>query len=455
MEKVCVLILAAGEGKRMKSKTAKVLNKIMFKPMIDYVIDAGSRITDDKITVIAGHKKEDIINYLGNKVNFAFQEEQKGTGHAVMMAKDIIVDSGASTTVVLNGDMPQITGETLEKVLNYHNSGKCQVTVVGASFEDPTGYGRLVISGSELEKIVEHKDCNEKQLKIKEINAGIYFFDTKYLLNALKLVKNDNAQGEYYLTDTIEIIKKMGGKAGAFIVENKNEIAGCNNRFELSEADKSIRMRINRKLMEEGVTIINPENTYIGENVRIGQDTVVYPGVVIKGNTVIGEDCEITSDSRIEDSEIGNNVNIAISTIISSKVGNNVNVGPYAYIRPDSEIGNNVKIGDFVEVKKSKIDEGTKVAHLTYIGDAEVGKNVNFGCGTVVVNYDGIKKHKTIIGDNVFVGCNTNLVSPVKVGNDTFIAAGSTITDEIPDNAFSIARARQVNKEGWVKPKDR
>lgn len=450
-----VLILAAGEGKRMKSKTAKVLNKVLFKPMIDYVLKAAEGITDSKITVVAGHKKEDLIDYLGDRADFAYQDEQKGTGHAVMMAKDEIIKADAKTTVVLNGDMPQITSETLKKVLKYHNENNLMVTVVGAAYENPTGYGRLVIKDGVLEKIVEHKDCTEKQLSIKEINAGIYFFDTKYLLNSLKLIKNDNAQGEYYLTDTIEVIKEMGGKAGAYIVENREEIAGCNNRFELSEADNNLRMRVNKKLMEDGVTIINPENTYIEDGVKIGMDTVIFPGTVIKGNTVIGEDCEISSNCSIENCELGNGVKINISTLVDSKIGNNVNIGPYAYIRPQSEICDNVKIGDFVEVKKAKIDEGTKVSHLTYIGDAEVGKNVNFGCGTVVVNYDGKNKHKTIIGDNVFVGCNTNLVSPVKVGNNTFIAAGSTITDEVPDDAFAIARARQVNKENWVKPKDR
>lgn len=447
-----VLILAAGEGKRMKSKTAKVLNKVCFKPMIDYIIRAAKAVTDEKPVVIAGHKKEDIEAYLKDSVSYAYQYEQKGTGHAVMMAERFLEKD---EIVVLNGDMPLISPETLKKAVDFHRNGDFSVTVVGAEFENPAGYGRLVIKDNVLEKIVEHKDANEEELKIKYINAGIYIFKGEDLGYALGKINNNNAQGEYYLTDTVEIIKNDMKKAGAYIVEDKNEIMGCNTRAELAQADAYMRERINRKLMENGVTIIDPKCTYIEDTVEIGRDTVIYPGAVITGNTKIGEDCEVLSSSNIYESEIGNGVSIKTSTVLESVIGDNTTVGPYAYIRPLSKIGKNCRIGDFVEIKKSTIDDGTKVSHLTYVGDSTVGKNVNFGCGTVTVNYDGINKFKTTIGDNCFIGCNANLVAPVTVEDNSFIAAGSTITDTVPENGFAIARARQVNKENWVKPKDR
>ena len=446
-----VIILAAGEGKRMKTKTAKVLNKVCFKPMIEYIIRAAEEITSKKPVLVIGHKAEEIKEYLGDRADYALQEEQLGTGHAVMSAMEFVENNNSNTVVVLNGDMPQITADTLKSAIAHHETEGFGVTVVGASFENPTGYGRLVTKEGKLLKIVEHKDCTGEELEIKEINAGIYLFNAKELKEALPKLKNNNSQNEYYLTDTIELI----GNAGAYIVEDKNEVAGCNTKVELAEADRNMRLKINRKLMEKGAVIINPECTYIEDSVEIGTDSVIYPNCIITGRTVIGEDCEVLEGSRIENSIIADGVSVKTSTLLECEIGKGTTVGPYAYVRPQTKVGEKCRIGDFVELKKAIIGNGTKVSHLTYLGDAIIGERVNFGCGTVAVNYDGVNKHQTIIGNDAFIGCNANLVAPVTIGDNSFIAAGSTITDEVPDDAFAIARQRQTTKLGWKKPKDR
>ena len=300
-------------------------------------------------------------------------------------------------------------------------------------------------------KNIEHKDADDKEKLVKEINTGIYCFTGKALKKGLSLLKNDNAQGEYYLPDTLEIILKDGGRVNAMAADSADEFAGVNSRMQLADAEKYMRRKINLMHMENGVTMIDPERTYIEAGVKIGCDTVLLPGVVLEGNTVIGEDCVVGPDSRLTNVTLGKGVKFQYSTAIDSSVDDNTTVGPYAYIRPDCHIGKNVKIGDFVEVKNSLVGDGTKVSHLTYIGDSDVGERINFGCGTVTVNYDGHKKFRTVIGDDVFIGCNTNLVAPVKVGSGSYIAAGSTITDDIPENCLAIARERQINKTGWVK----
>ncbi|MGL4873984.1 MAG: bifunctional UDP-N-acetylglucosamine diphosphorylase/glucosamine-1-phosphate N-acetyltransferase GlmU, partial [Clostridium sp.] len=323
-------------------------------------------------------------------------------------------------------------------------------TLLSALVEDPTGYGRIIRDeNNDVLKIVEHKDCNEEELKVNEMNAAMYCFDIEALLDALSKISNENVQGEYYLTDAIEIIKENGDRVGAVITDYEDTL-GVNSRAQLAEAEEILRDRINLIHLTNGVTLIDPKATYIGADVVIGKDTVLYPNTILEGNTTIGERCTILQNSRIKNSIIENNTTVESSVILDSKIGENTSVGPFAYIRPESTIGNDVKIGDFVEVKKSTIGNGTKVSHLTYIGDAEVGSKCNFGCGTVVVNYDGKEKHKTIIGDNSFIGCNTNLVSPVKVGDNTYIAAGSTITNEVSEGDLAVARARQRNIKGWA-----
>lgn len=443
------LILAAGEGKRMKSETSKVLHKVCGKEMVNHVIDIMREAGFEDVNVIVGRSKEQVMEKTSSRnVSYSVQEEQLGTGHAVLCAKEFL-EGKEGTVAIFTGDAPLVRVETVSAMMESHEEGAYSATLLTSVIDDPTGYGRIKRTGTDVEKIIEHKDCSEEELNLKEINAGMYLFDAKELLNALALLKNDNAQGEYYLTDVIEIMKKNQLKVGAVITEF-DETRGVNSRVQLAEAEAILRKRINHFHMENGVTLIDPLSTYIGADVVIGNDTIIYPNNILEGKTMIGKGVLLHPNNRIEDSVIEDEVTIASSVILSSKVGRKTTVGPFAYIRPDSVIGEKVKVGDFVEIKKSTIGNGTKISHLTYIGDAEVGEHVNFGCGTVVVNYDGKNKYKTVVEDNAFIGCNTNLVAPVTVGEGAFTAAGSTITDNVPKESLGIARAKQVNKEGWV-----
>jgi len=452
MQDLVTVILAAGAGTRMKSSTAKVLHKICGQPMLAYVIDAARKAGSGEVIAVLGHQAEQVREAVKD-VAFVLQERQLGTGHAVMQARPLL-EGKAGTVLVLYGDTPLITGDTLKQAYEAHLQNKNQVTVITAHVQDPTGYGRIVRDqGGRIRAIVEHKDATEEQRAIHEINSGMYFFEIPALLKALDKLNNDNSQGEYYLTDTIEIILNDNGSAGAFLINDSTEILGINDRAQLAEAEKIMHDRIVHAHMKNGVTFILPETSVIGSQVEIGRDTVIYPGTILEGNTRIGEQCVIGPYSRIVDSTIGNDVHVMNSVILESEIGEKTKVGPFAYLRPGSRIGCNVKIGDFVEVKKSEIGDNTKVSHLTYIGDAQIGKNVNMGCGVVVVNYDGVKKHKTVVGDYAFVGCNVNLVSPVEVKEHAYIAAGSTITEEVPAYSLAIARNRQTIISDWVKRK--
>lgn len=449
----CAIILAAGKGKRMKSSMPKVVHKVCGKEMVNHVIDNVRKANIEDVNLVIGKGSEIVKEHTENRnITYSMQKEQLGTGHAVICAEEFLKDK-KGTVAIFTGDAPLITSETIEKLFKFHNDGKYSATLISAIVENPAGYGRIIRETSgEVKKIVEHKDCNEEELKVNEINSGMYCFDIEVLLDSLKGLNNNNSQGEYYLTDVIEIIKKSGKKVGAIVVPYE-EIMGVNSRVQLSDAEKVMRKRINNKHMVNGVTFIDCDSTYIDADVEIGNDTTIYPGCVIQGNTKIKENCILYSNSRIFNSIIESGVTVENSVILESHVGEGTTVGPFAYIRPETKIGKSARIGDFVEIKKSSIGDNTKVSHLTYIGDAEVGSKCNFGCGTVVVNYDGQKKQKTIIGDNAFIGCNTNLISPVKVNNNTYIAAGSTITNEVPEGSLAIARAKQINKEGWVDKK--
>ena len=448
----CAMILAAGQGKRIKSDLPKVLHKVCGKEMVNHVIDTMRVANLNDVNIIIG-KGADLVKERTKSRNvfYSLQEEQLGTGHAVKCAKDFL-QGKKGVVAIFTGDAPLIMADTVEKLINTHIEKGNSVTILTSVIQNPTGYGRVIRKNEDVEKIVEHKDCNEEELKVNEVNAGMYCFDIEELLTSLERLSNNNAQGEYYLTDVIEILKSQNKKIGAMITDFEETI-GVNSRVELSIAEDILKKRINKKHMENGVTIIDTNNTYIGADVKIEQDVIIYPGNIIEGNTEIGCNTVIYPNSRISDSIIGTNVEIQSSVILESKIGNDTTVGPFAYIRPESTIGDKVRIGDFVEIKKSVIGDETKVSHLTYIGDAEVGSGCNFGCGTVVVNYDGKSKNKTIIGDNSFIGCNTNLISPVEVKNNTYIAAGSTITIEVPEGALAVARAKQVNIKGWVKKK--
>lgn len=449
----CALILAAGEGKRMKSDTPKVLHKVCGKEMVNHVIDIMRKAKMEDVNVIVGKGAEKVKE--GSKsrnVSYSLQEIQLGTGHAVMSASEFLKGKNG-TVAIFTGDAPLIKEETVEKFLAFHEDGHFKASILTSVIDNPAHYGRVIrTSENEVLKIVEAKDCSEEEYKVKEINAGMYCFNIEALLNSLSKLNNNNAQGEYYLTDVIGILKSEGQKVGAMVTDFEETI-GVNSRVELAQCEAILRNRINRKHMDNGVTIVDPNSTYIGSDVVIGRDTIIYPNNVLEGNTVIKEGCVLYPNSRIKDSVIEENVDIQSSVILESTVGQGTTVGPFAYIRPESSIGKHARIGDFVEIKKSSIGDNTKVSHLTYIGDAEVGRNCNFGCGTVVVNYDGKKKYKTIIGDNAFIGCNTNLVSPVVVKDNAYTAAGSTITSEVPEGALAVARAKQVNIEGWVDKK--
>lgn len=443
------VILAAGMGTRMKSKMPKVLHKVCGKPLSKWVIDASKAAGADKVCAVVGHKAETVKEVLGDVCEFALQAEQKGTGHAVMQAIDVIKNSKGEV-VILNGDTPLITAETINKAIEYHKNNGNQATVITAIFDDATGYGRIVRDndGSVL-KIVEQKDASEEEKKINEVNSGMYVFDAQSLVYALDKITPNNAQGEYYLTDTLEILLSAGKKIGGYAISDNDEIRGINDRVQLNEAEKIMQKRINEYHMRNGVTMRNPESVYIEDGVEIGNDTEICQNVTIKSGTKIGSDCVIGSGSMLDRAVIHDGVDVLSSVILESEVDEGTHVGPFAYIRPNCHVGKEVKVGDFVELKNSNIDDGTKISHLTYIGDSDVGKRVNFGCGTVTCNYDGKKKYRTTIGDDCFVGCNTNFVSPINVGDGVYIAAGSTITEDIPENSLSIARARQVNKEGW------
>ena len=443
------IILAAGQGKRIQSNLPKVLHKACGKEMVNHVIDTMREAGIDDVNVIIGKGAKLVQDRTSSRnVTYSLQEEQLGTGHAVKCAKAFL-DGKSGVVAIFTGDAPLIKASTVKKLIDIHIANNNCATLLTSIVENPTGYGRIVRNDNAVEKIVEHKDCSEDELNITEINAGMYCFDIKNLLDALGKLSNNNAQGEYYLTDVIEIFKSNGEKIGA-MVTNFEETLGVNSRSELAVVENILRKRINKMHLDNGVTIIDPNNTYIGVDVKIGQDTIIYPGNVIEGDTVIGESCVIYPNSRVNNSIIEEGVEIQSSVILDSKIGKNTTVGPFAYIRPESNIGNSVRIGDFVEIKKSTIGDNTKVSHLTYIGDAEVGTSCNFGCGTVVVNYDGKKKHKTKIGNNVFIGCNTNLVAPVEVKDNSYTAAGSTITKEVPEGSLAVARARQKNIDGWV-----
>lgn len=449
----CSIILAAGEGKRMKSETPKVLHKVCGKEMINHVIDNIRKCGIEDINVVIGKGAEKVRKGTESRnITYSIQEEQLGTGHAVMSANEFL-NNKKGTVAIFVGDGPLITEDTVETLIRYHEEGNFSATILTTIMNDPLKYGRIIRNQvGEVEKIVEFKDCNDEELKVKEINSGMYCFDIELLQRTLGKLNNNNNQGEYYLTDVIEILKLEGEKVGA-IAATVEEVTAVNSKYELAIAEGIMRKRINIKHMDNGVIIIDPNSTYIECDVQIHKDTTIYPGNVIEGCSIIGEGCILYPNNRIRNSIIENYVTIESSVVLDTKIGESTTVGPFAYLRPETVIGKKVRVGDFVEIKKSTIGDGTKVSHLTYIGDAEVGSKCNFGCGTVVVNYDGKVKNKSIIGNNVFIGCNTNLVSPVEVEDDSYIAAGTTVTDKVPSGALAIGRVKQVNKENWVKNK--
>jgi bifunctional UDP-N-acetylglucosamine pyrophosphorylase/glucosamine-1-phosphate N-acetyltransferase len=445
----CAIILAAGKGTRMKSRLPKVLHKLGGKYMIEYVINGVRELGVEKLIAVIGHEAEMVRQALGEDVLYAVQKEQLGTGHAVLTAMPHIREEEGQVLVVC-GDTPLIKPETFKKLWDFHRENKAACTVLSAFLPDPAGYGRIVREEGRVVKIVEQKDASPEELSIHEINTGTYCFDLKSLRKALTLLTPNNAQGEYYLTDVLSILVSQGLKVKAVTAEDYQETMGINSRSQLAEAEKVLRERKIYQLMDEGINIIDPASTYIEQDVTIGRDTVIEPFTFLRGKTIIGSECIIGPEADIKDSIVGNGVNVNRTVMIEASVGDNCRIGPFAYLRPGTKLSHNVKIGDFVEIKKSNIGEHSKVPHLTYVGDAEVGKNVNIGCGTITCNYDGKHKYRTIIKDRAFIGSNTNLVAPVEVGEGAMIGAGSTVTKDVPPDGLAVAREKQVNIPGWA-----
>jgi len=444
------VILAAGQGTRMKSKLYKVLHHVGGKPMVQHVVDHVRKLNIDNIVTVIGHGAELVQAQLGDQSSYVLQEKQLGTAHAVMQAKDILEDK-EGITIVVCGDTPLIRAETMEALFKHHEETSAKATILTAWTNDPTGYGRVIRNQDGMvERIVEHKDATNEERLVKEINTGTYCFDNKALFSALSQVSNDNVQGEYYLPDVVEILKRAGEIVTAYQTDNFEETLGVNDRVALAEAERIFKKRTNEWHMRNGVTIMDPSTTYIGPDVEIGHDTTLYPGTILAGKTVIGADCLIGPHTEINNCLVGKATVIRQSVAYDSQIGNDVAIGPFAHIRPQSDIKDDVKIGNFVEIKKAVFGKGSKASHLSYIGDAEVGSNVNVGCGSITVNYDGKNKYLTKIEDNVFIGCNSNLIAPVTVGEGAYVAAGSTITEDVPGEALAIARAKQVNKEDYV-----
>jgi len=450
MSKIHAVVLAAGQGTRMKSKLHKVLHPVCGKPMVQHVVDTLVSMQVDNLIVVVGHGADAVRAQLGESVAYAFQEKQLGTAHAVQQAAPFLKDKDG-TTLLLYGDVPLLSKQTLDDLLHYHQEQQAAATVLTAVLPDPTGYGRIVRSeAGEILKIVEHKDATDEERAIREINTGIYCVDNQKLWSALAKVKNDNAQGEYYLTDCVAILRECGEKVVGFAAADPEETMGINDRVQLAEAEAYLRRRIIVSHMRNGVTIVDPASTYIEADVAIGADTVIQPGTFLRGRTTIGADCVIGPQADLKNVEVADQVTIQYSVLVDASVERESTVGPFAYVRPGTKIGPHVKIGDFVELKNARIGAGTKVPHLSYIGDAEIGEGVNIGCGTITVNYDGAVKHKTVVEDGAFVGCNSNLIAPVTVGHHAYVAAGSTIHQDVPANALAIARERQVNKPNYA-----
>lgn len=443
------IILAAGAGKRMKSRTNKVLHNLCGKPMVEHVINACQDIGISRFYVVIGRDASQVKEHLGDDYTYVLQEEQLGTGHAALQVKPYYQHE--PHVFVLCGDAPLITGATLERMQQIHLERNADVTLLTAIFPQPGDYGRVLRDAcGQVCGLVEAKDATLEQRAINEINTGFYCFRAERLFQALGQLTNNNAQGEYYLTDVIQAIYQSGGRVASCVLDDNNESLGINDRVRLAEAESVLRQRIRNKLMLAGVTFLQPETCLVDASVSIGQDTVIYPGVVLEGKTTIGRDCVIGPNTRLVDCQVGDSVSIEFSVARQSTLGDNCAIGPYAYLRPQTELAEGVKVGDFVELKNSQIGAGSKINHLSYVGDATIGAGVNVGAGTIFVNYDGQKKYRSVVEDGAFIGCNSNLVAPVHVGQSAYVAAGSTITKDVPNDSLAVARSRQENKEGWV-----
>ncbi len=449
---VAALILAAGKGTRMKSAVVKVLHPVSGRPMVDWPVMAARLAGADPLVLVVGHQADAVGDHFSSSadVRLAYQAEQLGTGHAVACARGEL-EGFAGTLLILCGDTPLLRGETLQNLIEHHRSGTAAVTVLTALLDEPSGYGRIVRDETgNVSRIVEHKDADLEELDIREVNSGIYCMESDFVFRHIDSLKPENAQGEYYLTDLVSRAVSNGLTCQALTVFDSDEIMGVNDRIQLAEASRILRRRINRELMLNGVTLIDPEQSFIDADVVIGPDTIIYPGCSVTGTTVIGSGCTIGQGVSINSCRIGDLCQIKAGSVLEdSELHHDVAVGPMAHLRPGTVLRDHVKIGNFVETKKAVMGPGSKASHLTYLGDAEIGSDVNIGCGTITCNYDGVNKHRTVIGDGAFIGSDVQLVAPVTVGRNSLVAAGTTVTADVPPDSLAIARVAQVNKDGW------
>ena len=448
--KLKTLILAAGKGTRMKSELPKVIHEVNGIPMISKIIKVLEVLKPEENILILGHKKEEVLKVVGEDADYVVQTEQLGTGHAVLQAKDKLKDYDGDV-MVLCGDTPLLREETLEELYKFHRDTDSVTTILTSIYDNPFGYGRIVKENGLVKAIVEEKEADTEIKKIKEVNAGVYCFKGRELFDALSKITNNNEKGEYYLTDVIGIQVGEGKKVQSFVLNDNIEILGVNSKVELAQASKVLRDRKNIDLMEKGAILIDPSAVYAEEDVVVGRDTVIYPGAILQGKTVIGENCQILGTTRIIDSTLGNDIKVESSVIEESILEDGVTMGPFAHLRPKSHLKEKVHVGNFVEVKKSTLEKGVKAVHLTYLGDAQIGEDTNIGAGTITCNYDGKNKFKTVIGKNSFIGSDSMLVAPVIIGENALVGAGSVITKDVPDNSLAVSRSKQIIKNDWRK----
>jgi bifunctional UDP-N-acetylglucosamine pyrophosphorylase/glucosamine-1-phosphate N-acetyltransferase len=453
-----VLVLAAGRGKRLRSKTIKLLHPVAGRPMVAHLLEAAAALRPARLITVIGHQATEVREALaGASSTFVLQKEQRGTGHAVLQAARQIGRATSGALLILNGDLPTLRVSTLRKLLRRHERSGAVLSLLTAEVEDPAGYGRMVRDArGEPLRIVEHRDTSPAERKIHEINCGIYCAQPDRLLRVLRRLRPDNAQGEYYITDAVRFLLERGEKVAALLHDDADEVLGVNTRQELARASETLYARKAAELQERGVTLLDAGRIWIDPRARIGRDCVIYPGVIIEGPTVLGEDCTVFPGCRLVDSRIGRGAQIKDhSVVLESRLGNQVQVGPFAHLRPGSVLEADSKVGNFVELKKSRLGRGSKANHLSYLGDTTIGPACNIGAGTITCNYDGLRKYPTVLGRGVFIGSDTQLVAPVRLADGAYVAAGSTVTQDVPAGALAIGRGRQRNIEGWVKKRQR
>ncbi|MDQ7794403.1 MAG: bifunctional UDP-N-acetylglucosamine diphosphorylase/glucosamine-1-phosphate N-acetyltransferase GlmU [bacterium] len=445
------IILAAGKAKRMKSDTVKVLHPVAGRAMVDHVLDAVRNLAPERTIIVVGEQGDRIREALGRGPIYVRQDEPLGTGHAVLQAREAAVASTAPDVLVVYGDIPTVTAEPLHELVSAHRRDRPAATVLSARVHDPRGLGRVIRDqAGGLKAIIEEADASPQERAVDEVNTGIYCFQRDDLFAALSSLTRDNAQGEYYLTDVLAILRGQGKAVAAHRVDDPALVRAVNDRMELAEAERVLRRRALDRLMEQGVTVLDPASTFVDAGVRVGPDTVLYPFTLLEGDTVVGKGCRVGPGARLVDSLAEDGAVVSYSVVEGCRLGKGAQVGPFAHLRQGTILAEGARIGNFAEIKNSSVGEGTKIPHHCYVGDSSIGGGVNIGAGVVVVNYDGRQKHRTVIADRAFVGCNANLVAPVTVHPGGYVAAGSTITRDVPAGALGVGRARQVNVEGWT-----